>query len=190
MRHRARFPSALLFWVITGGLLVTAGCGLLEPRPSDPPVNLSGRDFTQYADLLLELEELYTLGKPDLLPGLLPESGYRFDGDTLDSAAVHPPGRSWGRLEEIQITSRILSDTLQRIDPAHFEFTEALLFNSSDSVVMQWDYRLTRRDGTVLTGRSEFSLARKGSRFYLTRWKDRSAPPPSYSWGRWKMENL
>lgn len=172
----------LLFFILA------VGCGLLEPRKSAPPSDFSGRDFTQYSDLLLELEDIYTLGKSSSLPNLLADSGFLFDGDTLDSATVHPAARTWGRNEEIRVTDRILADTLQRISPALFEYVEKLLYGTSDSVVVQWVYQLTRRDSVLIQGRSEFTLIRLASRFYVIQWKDRSTGEKS--WGRWKMENL
>jgi len=171
-------------------ILFSTGCSVFDPRKAAEPSGASTRDFAQYQDVLDQIRDIYISGKSADLANLLDDNGFLFEGDTLDSLALHPLFRTWDKATETQVTVKILSDSLERI--ALFNVSANSLFSSADSNTVEWTYDLTRRDGVRVRGISEFSLRRNLSRYYLVRWQDRHDPSAGQeiTWGRWKMEHL
>jgi hypothetical protein len=177
-------------FLLFASLFLLAGCTVFDPREAAAPSGASARDFSQYQDVLDQIRDIYTSGRSADMANLLDDNGFIFEGDTLDSLALHPLFRTWDKATETQVTIKILSDSLERI--ANFSVSSNTLFSSADSNTVEWTYDLTRRDNTHIRGISEFSLRRNLSRYYLVRWRDRHDPSAgqAITWGRWKMEHL
>lgn len=170
--------------------LIFAGCGTFDLRPSAPPTTFAG-GYQDYQDVLDTLTAIYSGGGSGNFSGLLDEN-FRFEADSLDSIAINAPFRAWDKIKETQLTGSLLADSTMRFNGTLSDVTASIFYSSADSVVVEWKYRLTRKDGAIIQGFSDFTLTRALSRFYLLRWLDRSDPlaTGAISWGRWKMEHL
>ncbi|MFH0919637.1 MAG: hypothetical protein V1913_04695 [Fibrobacterota bacterium] len=174
-------------------LLLLSACSLFKTRSAQPPTSFSGRDFTEYSDILDALIDIYANpGRSSELATLLDDTLFYFQADSADASDMSGKPSRWGRNEEISVTAAILSDSANGV--AVFANTganaPARIFVSSDSVVLRWDYQFVRNDNAQFAGTSYFTLVRRQGRFYMRDWKDYRNTVLGYkSWGRWKLEN-
>ncbi|OGJ84769.1 MAG: hypothetical protein A2268_11610 [Candidatus Raymondbacteria bacterium RifOxyA12_full_50_37] len=169
--------------------LFLAGCGIFDPRPSDPPSDFGANSYETYQDILNELHDMYATRNTESMSAIFPpeDTDFTFEADSLDSAAMHATARTWHRNDEIEVTRSILTND-SIIDFIHNTYP---INTGADSVTVDWGYALMLSDSTHIKGTSRFTIQRYVNRYYLTRWTDRadSTGPGVKSWGRWKMEN-
>ena len=183
-------------------LLVTAGCGLFEPRTPEAPTE-SGGQFPPATDPRVTITNLQTsIDLKSVQNYVQCLSNPSTDGRTFSftpssegSAQYASVFRSWSAAEE-QAYFQNLSVRTTPTSKSSLTLNEKSFFLSADSALAEYDYTFTfeHTDPSfpkVASGNLQFALIRNGSNIWtISRWSDfKTTNDPTWSLFKGKFSN-